>query len=324
MKGARFSQSKSLLESPSRFKHLTVNGKFYLVDGKEQYLVEENNQDSNKIYLTPLIGSDMITNIVDKQSQDPKYLDRKMYELRKEFRNRIDMFASSLANRGYHYNSQNMKKYFMIQTKHGYKLEHFFDDSVKPYIQDYRKTSNNSPDLSVMINDYQLYRKKGYFELMKKYYENSYFLNAIKSKPKKTSNKSSESKTRFDYSELLFGSSKNIVIPKGFSTTTTSVQYIESESPGVSNFDNPFIKEEEQQKKTRRVDKDRTSPIPFDGESYEQYHARQEAERIIRTQEIREKIEADYRRSMEQLQANLKVPRQSAQAIPVVNKKYTK
>ena len=171
------------------------------------------------------------------KSNDPKEFQKEMFNLKKSFLNEIDSFASDLAYNGFTLSTWNKNKFQVLYSKCGTRLENFFEGNISYNIKRSREYKVLSPDLLIMINDYQLYRKKHIVELIKKYYDNTYF----------SPSKRRQQKKGFKIPDFAQALTANVSIG-----SVTSSGYIYTGSTGIAMSFNDDV-DKPKELKTRRV-----------------------------------------------------------------------
>lgn len=116
---------------------------------------------------------------------DPKHIMDTCFRIKKDFDMKLQGYAKELQREHFCYDCKNKARFGVVITRLSVMLEHYFDGDVSWALKSCRKANLLSVDLLYIINNFQLYRKKGFLALMKKHYDNAFFIEYIKNNPKR-------------------------------------------------------------------------------------------------------------------------------------------
>lgn len=178
-----------------KFKNdMIIDGYYvsYHKDSGMKYIAHKIDQDHYELFKyhpdlhrQVMRHSNHDINIKQQDANDPKYLHKHCFDLNKSFCREVDACVNELAHQGYKHDAKNKRRYGVTFTKYAINLENFFKHDVVSTIKKCRKNKLLSPDLMIIINDYQIFRKKGLEALLKKHTDNDFFINFQKNNPKK-------------------------------------------------------------------------------------------------------------------------------------------
>lgn len=142
------------------------------------WLLEDNNGN--------IISAKNLEDIKPSYNKDdPKHLHDTCFRIKKDFDMKIQGYAKELQREHFCFDCRNKARFGVVITRLSVMLEHYFEGDVTWALKSCRKANILSADLLYIINNFQLYRKKGFLALIQKHYDNSFFLEYIKANPKK-------------------------------------------------------------------------------------------------------------------------------------------